>query len=72
MPINIHSDDWKAVEAEVSSMLAEARRANESDGKSELQYAQFRDRIKTLEKLLALPNKKPPPLIAPLSFGTDQ
>lgn len=60
MPINIHSDDWKAVEAEVLSMLDKARRDNESDGKSELQYAQLRDRIKTLSALLALPNKKPP------------
>lgn len=65
MAINIHSEDWKTVAAEVSSMLAEARRANESDGKSELQYAQLRDRIKTLEKLLALPSKKPPQFTAP-------
>jgi hypothetical protein len=70
--INEHSEDWKEVQRQVSDWLASARRQLESDGKSELEYAQLRARIKFCSEVLALPSKKPTPRVGGLGFEVGQ
>lgn len=57
--IDPHSETWKAVEEQVSSLIESAVKRLESD-LSELETAKFRERIRVFRGLLKLPTVSRP------------
>lgn len=58
MKLDIHNETWRSVKAWATDRRDKYRRQNETNGRSELEYAQLRARLAELEALLTLPTEE--------------